>query len=127
MLKHTESNDQQQQTAERRRWPRLELKMPVAFNISGNVPLNCISTSAELRGISDNVSTGGIYFHTNTQINQDSILDIAMTIPPGAGHYPYKTTLSAKARIIRIDTPDESRPQHFGLAAEFTGPPNLDL
>jgi hypothetical protein len=59
-----------------------------------------------MRTITSNISTGGLYFELDLlegvaepQIND--VLQLVLTVPPGAGYSPYQGQISSTGRVVR--------------------------
>jgi len=88
-----------------------------------------------VRGVTSNISTGGIYFEADvskgvSRLAPDALLDIELTIPPGEGHFPYEGHVNCVAEMVRWEEladvngigPGRRR---VGVAARFREPLKL--
>jgi hypothetical protein len=93
-----------------------------------------------LRGLTGNVSSGGIYFETDLTGPEANgfrepgpagrqLLDMELTVPPGDGHFPYEGRVSTVLEVLRrVDleaSPTADRPRRIGLAGRFHQPLKL--
>ncbi|MBN1491560.1 MAG: PilZ domain-containing protein [Phycisphaerae bacterium] len=113
-----------QDASDRRDHRRLGIRLPVEVT-----PVHADST-ALLRTVTCNVSTGGIYFESPPdylQAGTDVRLDL--TIPPGDGYSPYSGRVSAVAKVLRVEPllGQQHARDRIGVAARFRNPPKLDF
>ena len=88
---------------ERRKHRRLQMHLPLEFRRVAE------SNTQRCRSVTQDVSTGGIYFETMQEgLHKGELLDIEMTIPPGEGHFPYQGRVSSVATVVRTDKHDGS-------------------
>ena len=83
---------------------------------------------AVCRGVTRNVGSGGLYFETDTdQFSPGSIWRLALTVPPGEGHFPYAGQVQGVAEVLRVDDLAVVSPagRQFGVAACFREPLKL--
>ena len=81
---------------ERRKHRRLQMHLPLEFSRVAE------QTASQCHSVTQDVSTGGIYFETAMDdLKKGELLDIKMTIPPGEGHFPYQGRVSSIARVVR--------------------------
>src|SRR3989338_5995240 len=90
---------------ERRKYRRLDLNLPIAFEILAEDTRDCSINFAKTK----NVSTGGTYFETiaDTDIKPEMSLKIVFDTPATLNSFElnnvFKTPkLEAKARVIRV-------------------------
>ena len=110
-------------TIEKRQWPRLELRLNVEFR----------SVEPKERtqgtGTTQNVSAGGIYFHTPhwRQLEPGDVLRVKLS---GFGQYdvgPIFRSLESKAKVLRLDPPAEAEEEEKGgVALKFQESPQFD-
>ena len=71
-----------------------------------------------------NVSTGGLYFETKTDIfEQGNLLKVELSIPPTPGLLEFGGKIAGFARVLRTDS-DSGR---HGVALQFCRPPKLSI
>ncbi|MCP4250908.1 MAG: PilZ domain-containing protein [bacterium] len=109
---------------ERRAHPRAQIELSVGC---------CLSDAPGVvvcRGLSRDVSSGGLYFRTNSEaLITDALVDVELAVPPGAGHFSYPGTVRGTGKVMRLDDlppasggGDESEQSRFGVAAKFHQP-----
>jgi len=107
---------------ERRKWPRLELRLNVEFSSPQGVGGS---------GITDNVSAGGMYFLTGDwqglSTGQGLVLRLSGMSSYNEG--PLFRTLGGKATVLRLDLPEtEGLPfAKAGVAMRFDERPRVEL
>jgi hypothetical protein len=113
---------------ERRKYRRLPIKIPLSCGKVG-------STAEEApKGLTTNVSPGGLYFQTlATTFRLGSLVRVELSIPPTTGVLELGGTISSFARVLRIDKIQDSRKSiglsssKYGVAVEFCQPPRLSM
>ena len=116
-------------TTERRRHRRLGLSVPVLFTVQSKT-----GTGITRTGVTKDVSPGGLYFRTDSaqDIGSQQELTVKLVIPRGSEPAEATTvSLSGEARVVRTErlapTPGSDRTERWGVAAQFTGRPSVDL
>lgn len=109
----------QQQAAERRRYRRIQLALPMqARKIESEEPGNFKD------GVTKDISLAGVYFTTSAwqQIDCDESLMISVAVPrERARDFPF-SRLAGRGRVIRVEElakVRETGPRLFGVAVEF--------
>ncbi len=112
--------------SERRAHRRLSISLPLECSPRGSGP-----TSA-YRTVSINVSSGGLYFETESELfPPGTLLNVELGVPPGDGHFPYPGRVRGLGEVVRVDElsatqgPGGDRPPRFGVAARFREPLKL--
>ncbi|MFO8006318.1 MAG: PilZ domain-containing protein [Candidatus Brocadiia bacterium] len=110
---------------ERRKWPRLSLKLTVEFFSPSREEL-------EGTGTTENVSPGGIYFRTTQWHELEVGQEVALTLSGFSAYNlgPLFRTLRGEARVLRLEPPDEEREATYGqagVAVEFEETPRMDI
>ncbi len=116
--------------SERRRYRRLELSVPMVFTLrtkSGAVVSHA--------GITRNVSPGGIYFQTAAMqdLQPQQEVTINIVVPRRGNPSEATISLSGTARVLRAERMECQANSHatngevWGVAAQFTGRPRVDL
>lgn len=111
---------------ERRRHRRLPIKIPLSCSRVG-------STAEKARkGVTVNVSPGGLYFQTLTAtFKRDSLVRVELSIPPTTGVLELGGTISSFAKVLRTHKIQDSHTgtglssSKYGVALEFCQPPKL--
>jgi len=112
--------------SEKRKYRRLPISLDLSCRKVG-------STSEKWHiGRMMNVSSGGLYFQTDSgAFEPGSLLNVELSIPPTTGLLEYGGRISGFARVLRADdvSPTEDRPARlrrgglscarYGVAAEF--------
>ena len=120
-----------QPTCEKRRYRRLELSVPVLFTVKTKS-----GTGVTLSGVTRDVSPGGVYFRTvsSQDVVADQELTIKLLIPRRSDPSDATVSLSGEAKVVRAErlarSPEavgESVAEHWGIAAQFTRRPSVDL
>lgn len=109
---------------ERRRWPRLELKLNVEFVVRED------DSEASGQGVTENVSAGGMYFVTPDWQTLDVGDEVALRLSGLSGYNEGALfrSLHGEARILRLDTPGaEPESEPGGVAVEFEEGPRVEL
>jgi len=109
---------------ERRRWPRLELKLNVEFAVRDD------QSEAGGQGVTENVSAGGMYFVTPDwqalQVGDDVALRLSGLSSYNEG--ALFRSLHGQGMILRLDPPEEKRErEEAGVAVEFEEGPRVEL
>jgi hypothetical protein len=96
-------------TPERRSLTRFPLQLLVKIQISG--------TDAVIFAETKNISAGGIYICTNSQLELGTDLDLFLTLPQVLTQTTTAIDIACKARVLRAndELPDGKR----GIAAEI--------
>ena len=112
---------------ERRRHRRLPIK----------IPLSCskVSETAQKarKGLTVNVSPGGLYFQTLAAFRAGSLVRIELSIPPTTGVLELGGRISGFAKVLRTHRIEDSRTStrpsanKYGVALEFCQPPKLSM
>jgi hypothetical protein len=107
---------------ERRGSRRLTIELPVECT-----PLDSDAT-APRRGVTRNLASGGLYFETDAEDMQSgSVWTLALTVPPGEGHFPYAGQVYAVGEVVRVDKAAGSptEPRRRGVAVCYREPLQL--
>lgn len=121
---------------ERRRHRRLTLHWPIECTA------NLDQRRRVFRGVTENISAGGVYLRASH--NRDdaapatgALLDVAFTVPPGEGHFPFEGRVRGRARVIRCEpirspvpadraaAPAHEGSDRLGIAVAFEQPVQL--
>jgi hypothetical protein len=112
--------------SEKRKYPRLPIRLDLSCRIVGS------TSQSRHSGRTINVSPGGLYFQTPTNIfGPGSLLNVELSIPPTAGLLEYGGRVSGFATVMRIEDIGQSQPgsklfsDKYGVAAQFCQPPRL--
>ena len=71
-----------------------------------------------------NVSTGGLYFETETgTFEQGNLLQVELSIPPTSGLLEFGGKIAGFAKVLRTD----SASGKYGVALQFCRPPKLSV
>ncbi len=112
---------------EKRQWPRLHLRLNVEFAESEAREAEHVSGT----GTTDNVSAGGLYFHTADWKGLRAGLDLQLHLSGLSGYDagPLFRSLRGKATILRVDVPkdENSGYSRAGVAARFDERPRVDV
>ncbi|NQU76750.1 MAG: PilZ domain-containing protein [Planctomycetes bacterium] len=109
-------------TGERRRYPRLAMRLPVTHRPAGQIGGNLSGD------FTTNVAAGGVYFVTACpQWRCGQKLDIELDVPPGEGHFPYAGRCRGLATVVRCEPVSSDCRGRWGVAARFDETPNLDF
>ncbi len=109
---------------ERRKWPRLELKLNVEFAVRDD---DCESSG---HGVTENVSAGGIYFVTPDWRALHVGEDVALRLSGLSGYNEGALfrTLRGEAKIVRLEPPEQRRAgRPAGVAVRFEERPRVEL
>lgn len=102
---------------ERRRHPRLHIRLPVECRTKGE------GSDLIVRTITQNVSTGGMYLELESADYQvGDRVSLEMTIPPRDGVSAYPGLARCMAEILRvrpISPGSATTPERVGIAARF--------
>ncbi len=108
---------------------RLTIQLPVECSSPGG------AWERTVRGVTINISTGGIYFEADvsnsvSRLAADALLDIELTIPPGEGHFPYEGRVKSVAEVVRWEELGDVNGvgpgrRRVGVAARFREPLKL--
>lgn len=96
-------------TPERRSLARFPLQLSVKIRISG--------TDAVIFAETKNISAGGVYLLTNSQIDLGTALELVLSLPPELTQTETAIDFSCKARVVRIN--EELLDGRRGIAAEI--------
>jgi len=103
---------------EKRRHQRLNAALQLTFKKSNGSD----AEHPEHRGVTANISMGGLYFICSDwqvqSLNLDETLRVTIMIPRQHYDYAWSSTLKTTARIVRIE-PMPDRPQQNGVALSF--------
>lgn len=103
---------------EKRRHRRLGLKYNISCRKVGSVG----NTSYE--GQTKNVSSGGLYFETETdKFERGNLLQVELSIPPTSGLLEFGGKISGFAKVMRSDSVSD----RHGVALEFCRPLKLSI
>lgn len=100
---------------ERRRRPRFQIRQPISLELPHD------SMADVLHGTTENVSLGGVLVTTDTQIPEDTRVNLAlMLVPPSTPPYPLRTPpyplrLLNAGRVVRVETRPDG---NAGIAIE---------
>jgi hypothetical protein len=104
--------------SEKRRHKRLGAKYNLSCRKVGstaNIPYD---------GHTVNVSTGGLYFETTTDIfEQGNLLKVELSIPPTSGLLEFGGKIAGFAKVLRTD----SISGRYGVALQFCRSPKLSI
>jgi hypothetical protein len=106
---------------EKRRYKRQAIELELSCRKIGSTDEN------HYAGCTVNVSPGGLYFETASEVfNPGNLLKVDLSIPPAAGQLEFGGRFSGFARVLRTDQngPGLSCPR-FGVALEFCQSPKL--
>ena len=120
-----EPDDLVDKKIERRKWPRLPLKLNVEFFSPSREAL-------EGTGTTENVSPGGIYFRTTQWHELEVGQEIAVSLSGFSAYNlgPLFRTLRGEAEILRLEPPGEEVDAPYGqagVAVKFGEPPRMDI
>jgi len=116
--------------SEKRRYRRLDLSVPVLFTVKTRA-----GGGLTRSGVTGNVSPGGIYFRTASveDMDRDQELTVKLLIPRRSDPSDATVSLSGEARVVRAERLPRSSDamsdsgEHWGIAAQFTRRPSVDL
>ncbi len=113
--------------AEKRQWPRLHLRLNVEFAGAETKKIEHVSGT----GTTDNVSAGGVYFHTADWRELQPGLDLQLHLSGLSGYDagPLFRSLRGRATILRVDVPQDQEGgfARAGVAARFDERPRVDV
>ena len=99
------------------------------------LPLDCTSADPEhqiaCRAVTRNIGAGGVCFETSAEgFVSGSTWKLALTVPPGEGHFPYAGQVQGLAEVLRVDqlpghNPTGPSERRFAVAARFREPLKL--
>jgi hypothetical protein len=95
-------------TPERRSLTRFPLLLSVKIQIAG--------TDAVVFAETKNISAGGVYMYTHSQLELGSELELSLGLPPELTQSASMIDIACRAKVLRIDTDIEGR---TGIAAEI--------
>jgi len=108
--------------SERRAHRRLTIELPLQCARTG------LSAPRAYRTVTRNVSSGGLYFESDSdEFRCGMLLELELTVPPGDGHFPYPVRVRALGEVVRIDElpaeePAPEAPPRFGIATRLRDP-----
>jgi hypothetical protein len=113
---------------ERRRHRRLPMKISLSCSKVGS------PAEKARKGVTANVSTGGLYFQTlAATFRGGSLVRVELSIPPTTGVLESGGTISSFARVLRThktqdsDTSTGFSSSKYSVALEFCQPPKLSM
>lgn len=113
---------------ERRRHRRLPIKISLSCRKVG------VPAEKARKGVTANVSPGGLYFQTLTAaFKENSLVRVELSIPPTTGVVESGGTISSFARVLRTHKIRDSQTStglsssKYGVALEFCRPPKLSM
>ena len=114
---------------ERRNDPRQDIQLQVEF-----APVTAFGTPVARNGITQNVGSGGVYFHTNmaSALSEASKVSVRIAIPGSTEDPAAPLALTAHARVLRIDeivqdTDESPDDPLWGVAVRFDHRPNIKI
>lgn len=109
----------------RRKWPRLPLRLKVDFSPAGQ------EEHAQGSGVTDNVCAGGMYFRTRDWhlLQPGQPLELRVSGMSCYNHGPLFRTLGGTATVIRLDAPasEDFLYARAGVAVRFDERPHVDF
>jgi len=103
---------------EKRRHKRLGAKYSLSCRQVG------ATDDKSFSGHTVNVSTGGVYFETETEIfKQGSLLRIELDVPPTSGLLEFGGKIAGYAKVLRTQMVSGKH----GVAVQFCRPPKLSV
>ena len=113
---------------ERRKHRRLPIKIPLSCSKIGS------TAEKAHKGLTVNVSPGGLYFQTPaTTFKGGSLVRVELSIPPTTGVLEFGGTISSFAKVLRTHRIQDSHtstgflPSKYGVALEFCQSPKLSM
>lgn len=113
---------------ERRRHRRLPIKIPLSCSKVGS------RGEKARKGLTVNVSPGGLYFQTRTATFKDgSLVRVELSIPPTTGVLELGGTISSFAKVLRTHRIQDSHTStvlsssKYGVALEFCQSPKFSM
>jgi hypothetical protein len=94
---------------ERRNARRYDLSLPVMIRVPAGV-------SDSQQGETRDISTRGLYFETENDMQDGSELDITLTLPAEVTHGS-EVFVRAAGKVVRVDPRSEARKMRLGVAA----------
>ena len=120
--------------SERRRHPRLPIRLPIAHRVMGAEPPN------QRHDFTIDIAAGGVYFSvTDPPPDVGQKLQFELAIPPGEGHFPYAGKIRGLATVTRrepfgfahgpepVEGPLGAAAQRWTVAASFDKPLDLEF
>lgn len=112
---------------ERREYRRLSIRLPMEYFDTHD------DQRRVLRTVSGNISTSGLYFEVDLIDGirtpaLNSVLDVALTVPPGDGYFPYEGQVTGKAEVVRCERFEPANPEtpaRIGIGVRFREPLKL--
>ena len=99
------------------------------------LPLDCASADPDqefaCRAVTRNIGSGGVCFETSAEgFMCGSAWKLALTVPPGEGHFPYTGQVQGLAEVLRVDQLPANDAtglgeRRFAVAARFREPLKL--
>ena len=109
-------------TGEKRRNPRLAIRLPIAHRPAGEL------TAAPKNTFTTNVSPGGVQFITNGDAPEiGSKLEMELIVPPGEGHFPYVGRILGIGTVLRCASANSPSHPRWTVAAKFDDPLSLEF
>jgi len=109
---------------EQRLHRRLEVKLPLEY-----CRVDALNSAAPCRCVTQNVSTGGLYFETACDdLRVGDQLQLHLSVPPGDSRFPPHAKVTTVGRIVRTmcikEFREETQPAftRYGIAAQFQSP-----
>ena len=104
--------------AEKRRHKRQEASYIISCRKVGS------TGNTTYHGEIKNVSSGGLYFETETdKFVQGNLLQIELSIPPTSGLLEFGGKIAGFAKVLRAETTSGK----YGVALQFCNPPKLRI
>ncbi len=108
-------------TTERRRHPRISIRLPITHQPAG-ADGDCS------RDFTSDISPGGVRFVTAGDAPEvGRRLTIELSIPPGMGHFPYAGKIHGLATVLRCEAAARSPLPCWSVAAQFGRPLHLEF
>jgi len=99
---------------------RRHMRLGAQYNISCRVVGSTVNKPYE--GHTVNVSPGGLYFETESDVfTQGNLLTVELSIPPTSGLLEFGGKIAGFAKVLRAD----SVSGRYGVALQFCRPPKL--
>ncbi len=114
--------------SERRRYRRLQLRVPLLFTVTTKT-----GTTVTRSGVTENVSPGGVYFRTSAALDLEpqQPITVKLLIPRGSEPSDATVSLSGEARLVwkkKLSPEGEHTPgERWGVAVQFAARPSVDL
>ena len=107
---------------ERRRHPRLAIRLPVAHRPAGALE------HAFCHDFTTNISPAGVQLIVGGQAPAiGAKIELELTVPPGEGHFPYSGKIRGVAAILRREKIRSGPTPRWTLAGRFDQPLDLDF